>query len=303
LQGRVGRYAHKEGVKCGCSNRSVLAVEDEAEFGRLIKLLTVRADALPLMTELAIQADKVRNPENRDIDPETEKQDAIALCKRRIEAAINLYGDGRITRDEYLRRVELNEREITYWEARTTEAEKASLELAMCMDAVDKLSRLWDVGEPEDRQGMARSLFTYVAFDLDTRQITNFRLKPWADRFLVLRAALYENENGSGTPISAAMTGLEPVSRDVLSEGFWNISSATPSQAVAVILRLLYKDHPLPAKPVSDIPPLKADRNCEIARRYLVGERAVDLAKEFGISVRRVNKLIRRYLDRNRVQE
>ena len=65
----------------------------------------------------------------------------------------------------------------------------------------------------------------------------------------------------------------------------------------------IVKDQPLPAKPVSDIPPLKADRNQEIVRRYLAGERAVDLAKEFGISIRRVNRLIRRYLDRNRGQE
>jgi hypothetical protein len=84
----------------------------------------------------------------------------------------------------------------------------------------------------------------------------------------------------------------------LLPEGFESISSATPSQAVTIILRLLYKDQPLPAKPVSDIPPLKADRNQEIVRRYLAGERAVDLAKEFEVSVRRVNRLIRRYLDR-----
>jgi hypothetical protein len=86
----------------------------------------------------------------------------------------------------------------------------------------------------------------------------------------------------------------------VLPGGFGNISSATPSRAVAVILQLLYEDRPLPTKPISDSPPLKADRNHEIVRRYLAGERAVDLAKEFGVSVRRVNRLIRRYLDRGK---
>ena len=50
--------------------------------------------------------------------------------------------------------------------------------------------------------------------------------------------------------------------------------------------------------PVSDMIPEKEWRNKEIVRRYLAGERAVDLAKEFGISVRRVNRLIRRYVDR-----
>jgi hypothetical protein len=77
----------------------------------------------------------------------------------------------------------------------------------------------------------------------------------------------------------------------VLPGGFGNISSATPSQAVAIILRLLYKDQSLPAKPVSDILPPKAGRNHEIVQRYLAGERVVDLAKEFEVSVRRVNRL------------
>jgi hypothetical protein len=90
----------------------------------------------------------------------------------------------------------------------------------MCMDALDKLSRLWEIGEPEDRQGMARSLFSYVVFDLDSRRIVDFRLKPWADRFLVLRATLYKNENGPEDPDSGPTTGSEPVSRDVLPEGF-----------------------------------------------------------------------------------
>ncbi len=50
--------------------------------------------------------------------------------------------------------------------------------------------------------------------------------------------------------------------------------------------------------PVSDMIPEKDQRNQEIFTRYTAGERAVDLAREFGISVRRVNRLIRRYLDR-----
>ncbi len=195
------RYRHKEGVRCGSKNRSVLCKDFEADFSRLIKLLTIRPDALDLLTELSIQADKLRNPAAENaVDAELEKQEAIALCRRRIEAAINLYGDGRLDREEYLRRIEQNEREIAHWEARTTEVQKAGLELAMCMETIDKLARLWDTSEPEDKQGMARSLFSYVTWDLDIRRIVDFRLKPWADRFLVLRAALYEDENGSTEP-------------------------------------------------------------------------------------------------------
>src|SRR5450432_1405610 len=152
------------------------------------------------MTELAIQADKLRNPQNTDSDPEAEKREAIALCNRRIDAAINLYSDGVISREEYLRRVDLNNRDIAYWEARTTESEKAALELAMCMEAVDKLARLWDAGDEEDKQGMARSLFSYIVYDLDARRIVDFRLKSWAERFLVLRSALYDMDDDPHNP-------------------------------------------------------------------------------------------------------
>ena len=46
----------------------------------------------------------------------------------------------------------------------------------------------------KDRQGMVQ-IFEYIEYDLDTHRITDFRLKPWADTFLVLRTALYETEN------------------------------------------------------------------------------------------------------------
>jgi hypothetical protein len=47
--------------------------------------------------------------------------------------------DGEIEREEYLRIREVNEREMAHWEARTSETEKLAYELAMCIEAVDKL--------------------------------------------------------------------------------------------------------------------------------------------------------------------
>ncbi len=70
------------------------------------------------------------------------------------------------------------------------------------------------------------------------------------------------------------------------------------SLAVQRVLAQLYSGMIEAETPVSDMVPEKEQRNQEIVRRNLAGERAVDLAKEFGISVRRVNRLIRRYLDR-----
>ena len=62
-------------------------------------------------------------------------------------------------------------------EARTPQSERAALELAVCMDALQKLARLWDAGEPEEREGMARTFFSHIAFDLDARRIVDFRLE------------------------------------------------------------------------------------------------------------------------------
>lgn len=188
------RYRHKAGVDCGTHNRSVLCHELEYDFGRLIELLTIKPDAADLMIELAIQSDKGFAAEHPNL--EEEKKRAIARCRRRIDAAVHLYRDGVISRDEYLADVERNEREIAHWEARTSETEKAALELAMCVDMVEKLEKLWKWGTPDEQQAMARSLFTEIIFDLDTRRIVDFKLKPWADRFLTIRAALYEYDTG-----------------------------------------------------------------------------------------------------------
>jgi Helix-turn-helix domain len=84
----------------------------------------------------------------------------------------------------------------------------------------------------------------------------------------------------------------------VLPGGFGNISSASMSLAVQRVLEELYRGMIASDRPVSDILPEKDQRNQEILARYITGERAIDLAREFGISVRRVNRLIRRYLDR-----
>ena len=70
------------------------------------------------------------------------------------------------------------------------------------------------------------------------------------------------------------------------------------SQAVRQVLAQLYRGMIESDSPMSDMIPEKDQRNQEIFARYMAGERAVDLAWDFGISARRVNRLIRRYLDR-----
>ncbi|MCB9450262.1 MAG: hypothetical protein H6672_02415 [Anaerolineaceae bacterium] len=112
----------------------------------------------------------------------------VPSSARRIQAAVDLYGDGRINREEYCRRVDFNEREIISWQMRTTDKEQLAMELSMCVQAVETLGRMWDISDDEDKQGMARHLFEYITYDMGTQQIIDFRLKPWVDQFLTLRA-------------------------------------------------------------------------------------------------------------------
>jgi len=189
------RYRHAEGVKCTGKRRSILIEEIEVDFRRLLGLLTLKPEAFPLMLELSIQADRAGQEKGTEADAQAEKQAAIDKAKRRLEAARYLFEDGDLTRESYLKRKEQIEREIAHWEARTSETEKAAFELSMCMDALDKMNKLWDMADDEDKQGMARMMFEAVYLDLDTKRIIDFRLKPWADRFLVVRAALYDAED------------------------------------------------------------------------------------------------------------
>jgi hypothetical protein len=128
-------------------------------------------------------------------DLETQKAEAIAMCNHRIQVATDLYELNRISREEFYRRVELNEREIAIWQARTTETEKLSMEFTACMQALKVLNQLWEVGSDEDKQGMARHLFEYLVYDLDAQQIVDFRLKPWAHQFLYVRVGLYMSKD------------------------------------------------------------------------------------------------------------
>ena len=222
------RYRHKAGVKCGAHNRSVFASELEEDFERLIKLLVVKPDALDLMVEMAIQADKARGVE-MDVDPLEEQQKAIALCRRRIDAAKDLYLNGQLSKEDYWKRVQDNEREIAHWETRTEDTEKAALQLALCVDLLHNIGDAWAMGDDEERRALAESLFAEIIYDLDTRRIVDFKLKPMFDRFLVLRSHL--DDTGSGEGGSSGSSGLvldEQVSSSVIQTGVQDPLGAHP---------------------------------------------------------------------------
>jgi hypothetical protein len=61
---------------------------------------------------------------------------------------------------------------------------------------VKRLQQFWEISEGEDRKLLAHSLFEEIIYDLDTRRIVDFKIKSWAEPFLILRAALYNDQMG-----------------------------------------------------------------------------------------------------------
>lgn len=192
--GRV--YRHKTGVKCGCEYRSVQCDVLEEDFGKLIKGLVVSEEALGLMVNLAQQRSEATEPENDQerVDMAQNRERSIIKLKKKIENLKTLFREAEIDEVEYRTRLAEYRRELAYWEAYTTEQEQVVLQLSLCLEAIDRVAKLWDRAEAEERRTMAQNLFDYIVYDLDRQRIVDFRLKPWANRFLVLRAALVVEE-------------------------------------------------------------------------------------------------------------
>ena len=80
----------------------------------------------------------------------------------------------------------------------------------MYMEVLAMMTDLWDESTGEDKQQMARMMFEEIVYDLERLEIVDFRLKPWADRFLILRAQLYDDDpTGVGGEESGVGEGKE----------------------------------------------------------------------------------------------
>lgn len=55
---------------------------------------------------------------------------------------------------------------------------------------------LWQSANSDGRSLLARSLFQRLVVNLEKQQIVDFRLHPWADQDLMIRADLYSGDSG-----------------------------------------------------------------------------------------------------------
>jgi Mor family transcriptional regulator len=264
----------------------------EREFRLLIEQLTLSSDAFDMLVELAIQSEHASGQMAQKTDLEQQKQAAMAKCQRRIEAAKAVYLDGDMAREEYLKIKEQNEREIAHWQARTTETEQAAVELRMCMNVVNQITELWDSSVDEDRQQMAHMLFEEIVYDLDSWRIVDFRLKPWADRYLVVRVDLFGNDDSSPNASEDQKQNAHLKQMSVLCPiGAYEAQNAPTLEPVArAVACVLARIRALsqPPDPSLSI----RDRNHIILARFEAGESQAALARAFDISYQSVHQII-----------
>lgn len=212
--GRV--YRHMRGIGCGCEVRSVPCAVLEEDFGQLIKGLVVDESAFALMVEMADNSPETSHPTTR-VDMAQTRQRNILKLKKKMENTRTLFREAELSEDDYRAHMAEYRAELAYWEAYTTEQEEVALQLNLCLEAIQRVAAMWDVAEAAERRSMAHNLFEYIVYDLDKQRIVDFRLKPWANRFLVLRAALAAEERSgiknaySNGRRDMPHTGFEPV--------------------------------------------------------------------------------------------
>lgn len=181
LAGRLGKYyRHRPGSYCGCIIQSVRCDMYEAQFLQLAERLAIRPEAQHRRDQLLNQADSESN------DFETVRSEAIALCNRRIAAAIDLYGEGHINRDEYRRRIEGNQREIAEWQARLSDGQFIS-KVTRYAQVLEGLTQRWHKLSGEEKQESVTSIFSAVVFDLNAQKIVGCSLDGEASEFLELK--------------------------------------------------------------------------------------------------------------------
>lgn len=114
----------------------------------------------------------------------------------------------------------------------------------------------------------ARNLFDEIIYDLDQQRIVSFKLKTWAQQFLVLRGQLYEDGNR----------------RSKCTPDRYRRVITTPDAAIVVVLDFLYDNG-------TEIQKMR-QRKQEIRQLYAQGVPKTKIGRQYGISARRVRKIV-----------
>jgi hypothetical protein len=210
---REPHYRHREGRKCGCEARSVLAAAVEGEVGRLLKLLAVNPNAVQQLADLAAQM----QGKNEQLNLEKEKEFAINRCRTILERAKKLYLQAELSDEEYQRICDENEREILRWENRTQDISRMYLQMEKCAIMVESFNHTWDGGTNAERFDLIQSLFDEIVVNVDTRRITSFKLNRgqisswcYVPLFMRWKNKRTSPQNSAGSTFKGSNTAMPP---------------------------------------------------------------------------------------------
>ncbi len=116
-----------------------------------------------------------------------------------------LFFKARIDQQELDRHIEENENEIARLQVELSEESQIKEMMELSIKMFTELGSEWDEASNEDKQGFAQSLFSEVIFDLDTRHITGFKLKPWVEPFLQVQVSSQACLEGFEPPTSCSV--------------------------------------------------------------------------------------------------
>jgi DNA invertase Pin-like site-specific DNA recombinase len=214
----VLRYRHSDTNRCECKRKSIHADHLEQDFFQLVNTLQIHEDAIQIMAEIATQSQFSGYEEADEAKFQEEKNAAIAKHRRALKNLLTLFKAGEIEEEEYYREKDDNERQISYWEARTTDRQQIIIEFTACAELLQRIQQFWEITEGEDRKILAHSLFDEITYDMTNQRIVDFRIKAWAEPFLIMRAALHEDEMGEemknrfngGSGSSSIVSSVDP---------------------------------------------------------------------------------------------
>ena len=202
LTGKTGnkhesrRYRHNTERTCAAKHRSVNAEVLEQDFRRILEGIAVREEALPLL----VQAVEHFTRDNRQEERKNAIQAEIAYWRQRAQNADTMFFKARLSEQDWQDTIETADREIARLQALSAEQVEAEVALRLTTEMISNLVQHWHQGSPQDRRGLAHSLFEYLVYDLDTQQITDFKLKPWAELLMQLKVTLDDSgDSEAGT--------------------------------------------------------------------------------------------------------
>jgi hypothetical protein len=167
-------YRHQDRVSCTCTRRILPAHKVERDVEAILQVLKLKdVDALTkAVTTLG------------DHKPSKDFAKEIDQCQRRMKAALRLFRDGQIDEQEYDSTLTQNREWIAEYEQKSNSISEKTNRISAAADTMNHLNMAWHGASSKTRQDIAKSIFKWIEYDLDTQRIVEFELKPWVNEVM-----------------------------------------------------------------------------------------------------------------------